>query len=503
MHFRKDLATGNPSSASSAVRNMFRRDSLYVGVSAAQLAIAVIVTPILTRLLHPAGYGQIAIANAVSQLFFGFASLGLPVSIQKWFAEPNGRQRARGLAAVAIVISFLVSGAAVASGVLWSPLVGFGSFGSLCILTVVWGALGTAATALSAFLRSVDSLFGFAVVSLTASVGIQASGILLALASSRTANSVLEGYVAAQTVGLCIAVYLVRPRWRGLRDTKDIRGAFAFGIPLVPQQVASFVLYSGDRLVIQRLRGAEQVGRYQVAYNLGALAMFLLVFMNQAWMPRIFAITDRSLQQSVLNQSKTVVNRLLIPVTIGLSLGAPIVGRFWMPASYNPGKLVSVMVVIAITSIPCADYLASSRVLLAEARTQALAVATVTCSVLNIVLNILLLPELGLTGSALATFVTYLVLAGWSRVLAHRSGRTTAPMTVTAGLLVALTISVASTSAPLATGWLLVRTVGACLCLAWLLLLLRTVGNDLTTSIADRTGKRPSRAAVHGDGHVQ
>jgi len=480
---------------------MFRRDSLYIGVSAAQLAIAVIVTPILTRLLNPASYGHIAMANGLSQVFFSFASLGFPVSIQKWFAEPNGRQRARGLAAVAVVISFLVSGVALASGVLWSPLVGFGSFGSLCILTVVWGAFGTAATALGAFLRSADNVWGFAAVNLTASVGMQASGILLALASSRTANSVLEGYVVAQGLGLCIAVYLVGPRWRGLRDTRDIRGALAFGLPLVPQLVASFVLYGGDRIVIQTLRGAEQVGRYQVAYNLGALAMFLLGFTSQAWMPRIFAITDKSLQRRVLNQSKTAVNRLLIPVTIGLSLGAPVVGRFWMPASYDPEKLVSVMVVIAITTVPCADSLASSRVLLAEARTRSLAIVTVTASVLNIVLNILLLPELGLTGSALATFVTYLVLASWSRVLAHRSGRMTTPLSVNGGLLAALIISVASTSVPLAPDWLLVRTAGACLCLAWLLLLLRRVGNDLTA--ADRIGQPPSRAVAQGDGHAQ
>ena len=118
----------------------------------------------------------------------------------------------------------------------------------------------------------------------------------------------------------------MQPRWRGLRDTRDIRGALAFGLPLVPQQVAGFVLYGGDRIVIQRLRGAEQVGRYQVAYNLGALAMFLLGFMSQAWMPRVFAIRDKSLQRRVLNQSRTAVNRLLIPVTIGLSLGAPVVG---------------------------------------------------------------------------------------------------------------------------------------------------------------------------------
>jgi len=465
---------------------MFRRDGLYIGVSAAQLAIAVIVTPILTRLLHPSSYGHIAMANALSQVFFGFASLGFPVSIQKWFAEPNGRQRARGLAAVAVVISFLVSGVAVASGVLWSPLVGFGSFGSLCILTVLWGAFGTAATALGAFLRSADNIWGFAAINLTASVGIQASGILLALASSRTANSVLEGYVAAQALGLCIAIYLVQPRWRGLRDTRDIRGALAFGLPLVPQQVAGFVLYGGDRIVIQRLRGAEQVGRYQVAYNLGALAMFLLGFMSQAWMPRVFAIRDKSLQRRVLNQSRTAVNRLLIPVTIGLSLGAPVVSQLWMPASYDPAKLVSVMVVIAITTVPCADSLASARVLLAEARTRSLAIATVTASVLNIVLNILLLPELGLTGSALATFITYVVLAGWSRALARRSGRMTTPLTGSGGLLAALMVSVASTSVPLGTDWLLVRTMGACLCLAWLFLLLRTVRNELT--VADRPG---------------
>lgn len=454
---------------------MFGRDSLYVAVSAAQLGIAVVVTPVMTRLLDPAGYGNVAMANVLTQVFFAIASLGFPVSIQKWFAGPDGARRARSLCAAAVAAAFLVSALAMAGGVVGSPLVGFGSFGSLWVLTVVWGAFGTSATALSSLLRSVDNVVGFAVVTLAASVGIQATGVLVAVVSSRSATSVLEGYVLAQGFGLCVALYLTRPRWKGLSDTADIRGALAFGLPLVPQQVAGFVLYGGDRIVIQRMRDAQQVGRYQVAYNLAALAIFVVTFMSDAWLPRIFGLVDKSLQGVVMRRSKTITDRLLVPVTIGLSVGAPAVGYFWMPASYHPEQLVSVMVLIAVTTSPCADALASSRLLLTEGRTRSLALATLVAAVLNIVLNIALLPPLGLAGSALATFLTYIVLSAWERALLRRGDQLPVPGTAS---LVAMALSLASIFVPLGGAWLALRFGVAAACLVWLGLMLRTVRRD-------------------------
>ena len=75
--------------ATSALRAMFTRDFIYLGVSALQVLLAALVTPILTRRLGVGEFGQLALAIVVAQLLGVTFSLGLPFAAQKVFVEES------------------------------------------------------------------------------------------------------------------------------------------------------------------------------------------------------------------------------------------------------------------------------------------------------------------------------------------------------------------------------------------------------------------------------
>jgi O-antigen/teichoic acid export membrane protein len=147
----------------------------------------------------------------------------------------------------------------------------------------------------------------------------------------------------------------------------------------------------------------------------GSLGFILLVFVTQAWMPRIYAVPDRVARSRLLASSRDMMNLLLIPVVCGLAAGAPVVLEVWVPESFHPAELTPVVAIVAICTFPFAQFVANLRALMSEGKTGQAAVATLVAAVVNIGLNIVMVPILGITGSAIATVLSYALCARFTR----------------------------------------------------------------------------------------
>jgi O-antigen/teichoic acid export membrane protein len=112
-----------------ALRGLFGRDSLYMLTWVAQLLCAALLTPVITRVMGAAQFGGAAAATAVMQILFVVAGLGLSTAIQRQYAARGGPAQARALLTLAIAAAFVVTVLVDATGELWSPYLGFGSYG--------------------------------------------------------------------------------------------------------------------------------------------------------------------------------------------------------------------------------------------------------------------------------------------------------------------------------------------------------------------------------------
>jgi O-antigen/teichoic acid export membrane protein len=457
------------------IHTMFGRDSLYVVVLALQLVTAVVLVPVITRVLGPDGYGRLATAVALSQAVFPAAALGLQIGIQRVFAGPGGRDAARGLLTVSIVLTSGVVGLLLVTRRWWGGTLGLHGHPAVLELTVVWSGLVAVTYVDLALLRSLERLGRYATVSLLQSVGIQVVALGAVAVFGRSAQVFLAGYVAGQALALVVALALTRPRLSGVLQVRTAQAALVYSLPLVPQQVATFVLNASDRLVVQRDLGPVPTGRYQVAYNVGGLGIILLTFINQAWMPRIFALRGDA-RAAVLARCRDQIYRLLLPVVTGMALGLPAVLRVWAPASYRPGSLALVTVLVVASTIPYAASLGPVRVLLASGHTRTLAGATAAAAAANIALNLLLVPTLGIDGSALATLVSFALLAALVALLARSAipvARVPAPLGF--GLLGVVGVALASAALPTGGTWFGLRLGAGAVALAWLAQTIRTV----------------------------
>jgi len=305
--------------------------------------------------------------------------------------------------------------------------------------------------------------------------------------------------IIGQGVAAVVGLLALSPDWSALASIQRYGGAFLFGLPMVPQQLSGFILGVGDRVVIRHVLGSADVGRYSVAYNLGNLGFILLVLINQVWMPRIYAVTDREERSRLLASSRDLMNLLLIPVVCGLAAGAPLVLDVWVPPSFHPAQLTLLVAIIAICTFPFAQFVANLRALMSEGKTARAAVATLIAAAVNIGLNVVMVPFLGITGSAIATVLSYVLCARLTRPPVRTGLQVPGASALLRGLIgAAIAVTLALGALPTSPVWIAIRAaIGSVAIVAFILLLRRAMaGFDLSgplmTPVVARQHRTPS-----------
>ncbi|MCZ2829870.1 oligosaccharide flippase family protein [Modestobacter sp. VKM Ac-2986] len=488
------VPSGQDAAEGDGPSSLFGRDLLYVGVLGVQLLSAVVVSPVLAYLLPPEQFGQLSSAIALHQVLVILAVMGLDQSLILLRAEAGGDAPARALVGVGLLGAVLLTVIAFLTQPLWGPALGFDQGARILVVTVAWTPFAAGVLLVSAMLLSQDRLRAFAFINIFAGIGGQVLGLaILVLGGERDAGHYAEGNLVALAVTVVIGLLLVRPGWRGVAALEVSRRGLQLGIPLMISGLAIYVLNAGDRLVILKLMGPADAGRYQIAYTIGNVAVLLLSMTDGAWLPRIAAVRDQVERSQVVAGARNGLLKLMLPVLLGITLGAPLGLRIVAPPDYRPGDLLPVVFVVALAAFPVLIGIASHWVLVTLGRTRNLAVSAIAAAVVNVGLNVVLVPVWGLVGAAAATAAAFAVQAlGHQLALPAGVRIPRTPPRLALAVLAVVGLSAATLWLPDSPASLGVRFGLAVLCLPWLLVQLRAARNgDSGGGVAGRDA-RPS-----------
>ena len=466
--------TTTPSAKPGGQSGLFGRGMLYVVVWSLQLVAGTVVSPILAHLLGPSEFGALASAIALHQVLSVLALLGLDQALVLQRSEDDNGRNARGLAAVGIGLAFTVAIIAASTAPLWRGLLGFDDYETLVFAVILWTGPAAAVQVMLALLVTEDRLRPFAIVSGISAVGGQVGGILLLLFVHNDATTYAWGGVASQFLAVVIGVVVTRPSIRGLVNWSITMRAMRLGIPLAFGGLAYFLLNAGDRIIIQAILGPAEVGRYQVAYVVGSVIILLLTFTSAAWTPRFAALRNERDRRDLAAQSRDELYRILMPVLLGVTLGAPVLLRIVAPASFEPESLTAVVFLVALCAFPVATSGAVTRLLVILRRGKTVGAISVIGAAVNVALNFLLIPMIGILGAAVATLVAYILLALlqlWALPTEPRMARP--PWRLVLACLAIAAASAGSVFLPQTDAWNTAKFIAAVACLPWFFLQMR------------------------------
>ena len=447
---------------------LFGRGLLYVVVWSMQLVVSSLISPVLAHLMPPAEFGVLASAIALYQALVVLAVMGIDQASVLQRAEDGSDTRARGLLAVGMITASIVTVIALTTIPLWGDAAGFIGNHPLLLVAVLWTGPAAIVQISLALLVAQDRIKVFAVTSLLSSIGGSIIGLGLLTFVRADATTYAWGGVVAQGAAMVIGIAATKPRLAGLLDRKTTARAFRLGIPIALGSLSYFVLNAGDRLVVQRLLGPDEVARYQIAYVVGSAVILLLTFTNQAWAPHFAALRDGVARRQLAMHSRDELYKLLAPVLLAVTLVSPVALPILAPASYRVQDLTVVVFVVAITAFPVVASGATGRLLLVERRGVAVGVIGAIAGAVNIGANLLLVPVLGIAGAGVATVVAYAGLAAMQQwALSDRREWRGPQLRVVLVVLGSLLVAGISVFVPQDLFWNCVRVAGVLACMPW------------------------------------
>ncbi len=198
--------------------------------------------------------------------------------------------------------------------------------------------------------------------------------------------------------------------------------ALAFGLPDVPRLVSWWALRLADRMILQAYAPLAAVGVYSVGYTLGSLAFDLIATgVNSATLPFFFR-TAREEPPAAARRVFAAVAAYNAALLGFLALGTILFAREAIVVLASTAYLAAGTVVpyVAWASVFQALAHVPTRAIYLAGRTAWLPLIFVVPGVVNVGLNLALVPAHGLRGAAWATLAAYPVLFGLSLVVAQR-----------------------------------------------------------------------------------
>lgn len=383
--------------------------ALAVGDTAAR-ATAFIATVYLARTLGADQYGVVALAAAIALYPAEIADFGIAILGSREVAsDPT---RARALAPTLITGRFLIAcGVAAAMATLAHALLGAPE-------SMVFA--GYALTLLPVGLNATWILVGLedgrpaSVARIAGALVVLGGTVLLVRDAADVARAPLAVLVGELcTIGLVLRAvgrrgFRIRPRW----DPAVARPLFRRALPLVGHMLLGLFIYNSDLVIVRIFHDRVSVGNYAAAYALVTLLVNAGVIYGQSLLAALTRLRGDGLAGALLQTSYARVFAVALPAAVGGALLAPrIIGTFF-GADYAEAPLVLAVLLVSapIAVLRCA----ATAAMVAGSGGRALFRITSWAALTAVLLDLALIPGLGILGAALATVATEMALAFWT-----------------------------------------------------------------------------------------
>ena len=210
----------------------------------------------------------------------------------------------------------------------------------------------------------------------------------------------------------------MRPRFSGAH----LRTALVFGLPLVPQAMAAWFLSASDRVMIEKFRTLAEVGVYNLAGNLAIVMSVIAVSLNQAWTPYYFKMMRTESEEVRDRKTARFTGYCLAGLAasaIGMVLFGPEVVLLMAHERFSGATEFVSLIVFGYLAYGI--YVLTLKPLMFDNRNGLVAGFTVAAAVMNVGLNLWLIPIYGAIAAAWTTAVSYAAVAVVAWVIARRS----------------------------------------------------------------------------------
>ncbi|MGC9974331.1 MAG: oligosaccharide flippase family protein [Gaiellaceae bacterium] len=209
---------------------------------------------------------------------------------------------------------------------------------------------------------------------------------------------------------LCVYVVLLlyRAQLLGFEfDRRLYRAMEHFGLPLLPSALALWATRFSDRFFIHHFLGFGDVGVYSFGVNIASALVLLITAFQLAWPAYAYSIEDDNEARRTYAYVLTYYMFLMTWAAVALSLLAPVLAHILAPRNHAYWPGARVVPLIAFANVIFAGYSVLTISIGRVRKTGVNWVITGLGAIIDVALNVLLVPRIGMIGAAISLLAAY------------------------------------------------------------------------------------------------
>lgn len=372
--------------------------------------IALLTTPIFTRILSQEQYGQYALFQSWYSIISIFATLNLFQSVYSkglLVYEKKEKEFTSSLVGLTSLITVLLGVVFFCNIELCEQILGlprvliFAMFVELIAMTGVefWAAR-------ERFEYRYKKYVIVTIMTTVLSIVIGISTVLLNDVYKVEAR-VFSDVFAKAIFGMPLYIYLL---YSGRKFFKKEYWKYAllFNLPLIPHFLSTFALNQADRIMIGKMAGEAEAAIYSISYTIATMIILVVTALNNALIPYIYKTIKAGDYSEIVNSTR--VHFVIIAVLCLLTMVfAPEVIMIFAGNEY--AEAIDIIPPIATSVYFIFVYSMFSTVEYYFQKTGLLAAASVSSAGINIVLNYIFIESFGYKAAGYTTLASYILLA--------------------------------------------------------------------------------------------
>ena len=394
----------------------FTKDTILAGIANAALALRwLVLLPILSKTLGAEAYGIWSQLQVTVTLLILLGGLQLGFAMSRFLpAETDKSKTSTGFFSILSVTSVTSILLSILMFVLAEPLAAAVFGGVQAMLFVKLAAFLVLLTAIDQTI--IDYLVAFRQMGrysifIIAQVAGEVALVAYLVSSGFGLYGAISALVVIRALLFVIGFLLVKRQIKfSAPSLSVVKPYLAFSLPLLPMGFGWWVYTLSDRYIIGYFLGIEAVGVYSAAHVLGTIIELFFFPLSIILLPAVtYAYENSKIEQvkTLLKYSLKFYLMVALPAVCGLSiLAKPLLATLATP-EYATGSLIVAIVALATVLLGSSGVI--SRVPILFKRTKIIGLIDGACAILNVVMNIILVPAMGILGAAIATLAAFML----------------------------------------------------------------------------------------------
>lgn len=360
--------------------------------------------PLYTRLLTDAQYGTVDILQNLGILLIPIVSLTVAEGVFRFALDNSSDNRdvfTIGMRVVSIGTVILLLAGCLMYGV--------GFYSSYVWIVVFYTLSQIFRTIASQFVRAIGKVKLFTIDNLLQTLLIILFNILFLTVFDMGVKGYMLGYILGNSVSF-LFLFVVATLWKYLKrrigNKSTVKEILRYSIPLIPNAICWWIISTIGRFMVTGYLGVDANGVYAVANKIPTIVTLIMQVFFQAWQISASCEFEKSDYAEYSSRIFRTFESLAFTLTgfiitfskfFIMLLGSGFRGA----QEFIPVLLVGT-VFFNLAQFHGVSYVASKNTIMAF-------VTNLITAVLNIVLNIILIPHFGVMGAAISLMVSYLV----------------------------------------------------------------------------------------------